>query len=172
MAKILIIGGGGMVGQKLAHRLAANPLSGDDHVTLFDMVFPENGAPADARVTGNVTDTAQFQALAAQRFDVVFHLVAIVSGQAETDFDLGWNVNMVAFRNFLESFRALREKIAKSDKFLPLLDCSWENMVSAGPIRVDRWNLDECRQVWEWVQNDIPPPQCLLDEVKRIREAE
>ena len=106
MAKILIIGGGGMVGQKLAHRLAANPLSGDDHVTLFDMVFPENGAPADARVTGNVTDTAQFQALAAQRFDVVFHLVAIVSGQAETDFDLGWNVNMVAFRNFLESFRA------------------------------------------------------------------
>lgn len=107
MAKILIIGGGGMVGQKLAHRLAADPIgNGGDEITLFDMVFPENGAPAHDRVSGNVTDPGVFEKLAAKRFDIVFHLVAIVSGQAETDFDLGWNVNMVAFRTFLEAFRA------------------------------------------------------------------
>jgi nucleoside-diphosphate-sugar epimerase len=37
---------------------------------------------------------------------LIFHLAAIVSGEAETDFDLGWNVNMMAFRDFLEALRA------------------------------------------------------------------
>ena len=106
LAKILIIGGGGMVGQKLAHRLAADPLGTNDEITLFDLVFPEGGAPAGNRITGNVTDPDVFAALATKRFDVIFYLVAIVSGEAETNFDLGWNVNMVAFRTFLEFFRA------------------------------------------------------------------
>ena len=106
MAKILIIGGGGMVGQKLAHRLAVDPLGKNDDVTLFDMVFPENGAPAAEWIVGNVTDDDAIRKLAARRFDTVFHLVAIVSGESEMNFDLGWNVNMVAFRTFLEAFRA------------------------------------------------------------------
>lgn len=106
MRRILIIGGGGMVGQKLAATLAADPLASGDEVTLFDMALPATGAPAAARVTGNVTDPAAMRALAAARPDLVFHLAAIVSGQAEADFDLGWNVNMVAFRDFLEAFRA------------------------------------------------------------------
>ncbi|NND17855.1 MAG: SDR family oxidoreductase [Silicimonas sp.] len=106
MAKILIIGGGGMVGQKLARSLAADPLHAGDEVTLFDMAFPPNGgAPASQKLPGNVTDRGAIRRLAAGRPDVVFHLVAIVSGEAETDFDLGWNVNMVAFRDFLEAFR-------------------------------------------------------------------
>ncbi len=104
--KILIIGGGGMVGQKLAHSLADNPLSPGDAVTLFDMAFPDTGAPAAKRVTGNVTDPNAIQTLASERFDLVFHLAAIVSGEAESNFDLGWNVNMMAFRNFLEAFRS------------------------------------------------------------------
>jgi D-erythronate 2-dehydrogenase len=106
MSKILIIGGGGMVGQKLARSLATDPLSRGDEVTLFDMAFPENGAPAAARVPGNVTDTGAIRRLAASRPDLVYHLVAIVSGESESNFDLGWNVNMVAFRAFLEAFRA------------------------------------------------------------------
>jgi nucleoside-diphosphate-sugar epimerase len=107
MAKILIIGGGGMVGQKLARSLAKDPLHAGDEVTLFDMAFPtDGGAPAAQKLPGNVTDRGAIRRLAAGRPDIVFHLVAIVSGEAETDFDLGWNVNMVAFRDFLEAFRA------------------------------------------------------------------
>ena len=106
MAKILIIGGGGMVGQKLAHRLSRNPLSSEDEVTLFDITFPENGALSEHQIVGNVSDDAAMRSLAATRFDVVFYLVAIVSGESETNFDLGWNVNMAAFRAFLEAFRA------------------------------------------------------------------
>ncbi|MXX89563.1 MAG: SDR family oxidoreductase [Boseongicola sp. SB0677_bin_26] len=104
--KVLIIGGGGMVGQKLARLLASDPLSGGDEVTLLDMALPENGAPAARRVEGNVTDQAMMVSVAAERFDLVYHLAAIVSGEAEANFDLGWNVNMVAFRGFLEAFRA------------------------------------------------------------------
>jgi nucleoside-diphosphate-sugar epimerase len=101
---ILIIGGGGMVGQKLAGLLAKNPLTTSDDVTLFDMAFPETSAPG-TQIKGNVTDVTAIQTLAAKRFDLVFHLVAIVSGEAESDFEKGWSVNMMAFRNFLEAFR-------------------------------------------------------------------
>lgn len=106
MGQHLIIGGGGMVGQKLAHALAAKPLQAGDTITLFDLGFPEDGAPAAKRVTGNATDSALITALVAERPDTIFHLAAIVSGQAETDFDLGWQVNMAAFQTFLEAVRA------------------------------------------------------------------
>ena len=102
MGQHLIIGGGGMVGQKLAHALAASPLHFGDTVTLFDLGFPEDGAPADKRVTGNAGDTALIQSLVAERPETIFHLAAIVSGQAATEFDLGWQVNMAAFQTFLE----------------------------------------------------------------------
>lgn len=107
MKRILIIGGGGMVGQKLAQSLASSPLGKGDEITLFDMAFPpEGGAPAAQKIPGNVTDQGALRRLAAGRPDIVFHLAAIVSGEAEADFDLGWNVNMTAFRTFLEAFRA------------------------------------------------------------------
>ena len=115
--KILIIGGGGMVGQKLAQSIADTPLSDNDDVTLFDMAFPTVGAPAARRVTGNVTDAEAIEALAAERFDLVYHLVAIVSGEAESNFDLGWDVNMMAFRTFLEAFRA--EHLASQGSYRP-----------------------------------------------------
>ena len=58
MTKVLIIGGGGMVGQKLAHRLGADGLHDGAPVelTLFDMGFARAGAPAAHRITGNLTD--------------------------------------------------------------------------------------------------------------------
>lgn len=110
MTKVLIIGGGGMVGQKLAHLLNEQPLGDTDEVTLFDMMMPENGAPAAKRVLGNVTDRSAFEALVKNRPDVVYYLVAIVSGEAETDFDLGWSVNMTAFATFLDVVRKETEK--------------------------------------------------------------
>lgn len=105
---VLIIGGGGMVGQKLAHRLATEGLDGstDLAVTLYDMGFAEGGAPAAGRLIGNLADPGEAARLAAPRYDYVYHLAAIVSGQAETDFDLGWSVNMMAVWQLMEALRA------------------------------------------------------------------
>lgn len=109
MRNILIIGGGGMVGQKLAASLADAPLEPGDRVTLCDLHFPENGAPVAEEIRGTVTNEAVIKRLAAGRPDLIYHLAAIVSGEAETDFDLGWSVNMRAFQTFLEAFRAEAE---------------------------------------------------------------
>lgn len=106
MTKVLIIGGGGMVGQKLANRIAGGHLgAANPEVTLFDMGFPGQSA-AGSQVTGNVTDLADIGQLAKQRFDIIFHLAAIVSGEAETDFDKGWSINMMSMWHLLEALRA------------------------------------------------------------------
>ncbi len=118
MAKILIIGGGGMVGQKLANSLDDSPLISDaDDITLFDIGFPAVGAPADARINGNVTDAGAITKLIRKRPDVIFHLASIVSGEAETNFDLGWDVNGEAFWSFLKILRA--EHLASQGNWVP-----------------------------------------------------
>jgi nucleoside-diphosphate-sugar epimerase len=55
---------------------------------------------------GNLTDPGAAATLAGQRFDTIYHLAAIVSGEAEADFDKGWSVNMMAVWNLLEALRA------------------------------------------------------------------
>lgn len=132
MTKILIIGGGGMVGQKLAQKLAIDGLPDHDllDVTLFDMAFPSQSAPG-AQVTGNVTDQAKMQALAAQHFDIIFHLAAIVSGESETNFDLGWSVNMMSMWNLLEALRA--QNTASEGRYVPRLIFTSSIAVFGGP---------------------------------------
>ena len=103
MGGTLVIGGGGMVGQKLALSLGRDPLV-NRPITLFDMMFPEKGAPG-TQVVGNVTDKAAIAKVLEARPQTIFYLAAIVSGEAETDYDKGWQVNMVAFWNFLEAIR-------------------------------------------------------------------
>lgn len=119
MTEILIIGGGGMVGQKLARAIAETGLEGvsDPQVTLFDLGFPEPGAPAARRVTGTLTDAGAVKGAIAARPAIIFHLAAIVSGEAEADFDKGWDVNMMAFRHFLEAVRA--EHMASGETWVP-----------------------------------------------------
>ena len=117
MTRALILGGGGMVGQKLAHRLAAQGTDAPD-ITLFDMGFPANSAPG-AQVVGNLTDQKALARLAAQRFDVIFHLAAIVSGEAEIDFDKGWSINMMSMWHLLEALRS--EHTASDGQYIPRL---------------------------------------------------
>ena len=114
MRNILIFGGGGMVGQKLAQSLADAPLASGDRVTLCDLHFPDNGAPVAEQMTGTVTNPAVLKRLAATRPEIVYYLVAIVSGEAEQNFDLGWQVNMAAFQSFIDIFRD--EVIASNDE--------------------------------------------------------
>lgn len=63
MTKILILGGGGMVGQKLAQRIAADAPFADPQITLFDRAFPPQSA-AGKQITGDVSDPAMAATLA------------------------------------------------------------------------------------------------------------
>lgn len=120
MTKILILGGGGMIGQKLAQQIATNGWQGAPAtVTLHDIGFPENGAPAAERLTGSIADADAPKALIAKRPDVIFHLASIVSGEAEADFDKGWQVNMFPCWALLEAIRA--EHDASGGSYTPRL---------------------------------------------------
>jgi nucleoside-diphosphate-sugar epimerase len=107
--KILITGGGGFLGQKVAHTLLAR---GDvSEIVLFDIAEPAQGIqdPRVRFVKGEVSDTAAINALIVNggKPDIggIFHLAAVVSGQAESDFELGMRVNLDGLRNVLEAAR-------------------------------------------------------------------
>ena len=109
--KIAIAGGGGMVGRKLAERLAKDGAFGGKEIsglTLYDVVEPH--APAGARfpvrlMTGDMPAAGETDRLLADRPDVIFHLAAIVSGEAEQDFDKGYRINLEGTQRLLESIR-------------------------------------------------------------------
>ncbi|WP_299677931.1 D-erythronate dehydrogenase [uncultured Roseobacter sp.] len=119
MTHILIIGGGGMVGQKLLAKLLAEGLPGHDtlDITLFDIGFPPTCPDGPAQITGNLTDPAKITQLAALRPDLIYHLAAIVSGECETDFNKGWATNMMAMWHLLEALRA--EHDASGGTYVP-----------------------------------------------------
>ena len=108
---ILITGGGGFIGQKLAHRLATDgALRGQPiaSLTLIDLAVP---APVPAPfpvscLACDISDSAALAPVMSRRFDVIFHLAAVVSGAAEADFDLGLRVNLFGTLNLLEAARA------------------------------------------------------------------
>ncbi|WP_299964852.1 D-erythronate dehydrogenase [uncultured Roseobacter sp.] len=108
MSHVLILGGGGMVGQKLLGRLLAEGLGGTPptEITLFDLGFPPGCPDGPARITGTLADPGIIAQLAGLRADVIFHLAAVVSGEAEADFDSGWSTNMMAMWQLLEALRA------------------------------------------------------------------
>jgi D-erythronate 2-dehydrogenase len=109
--KVLIIGGAGMIGRKVAERLAKDGELGGraiSQLTLYDVV--EGAAPAGARmpikiVTGDLPAAGEAQKLVADRPEIIFHLAAIVSGEAEQDFDKGYRINMDGTRALLEAVR-------------------------------------------------------------------
>ena len=108
---VLIIGAAGMVGAKLTRRLIADGgLAGKaiDRLSLVDWVEPALPTGASFRVDTRDTDlTAPGVAedLVASRPDVIFHLAAIVSGEAEADFDKGYRVNLDGTRLLFEAIR-------------------------------------------------------------------
>ncbi len=107
--QILIIGAAGMVGGKLARSLASEPEPGLAGLTLLDVVTPV--APAGAAVpveTGalDLTDAAAVAAGIAGRPEVIFHLAAVVSGEAEADLEKGYAVNFDGTRHLLDAIRA------------------------------------------------------------------
>lgn len=110
--RVVITGGGGFIGQKLAQALGASGrLRGHDisEMILADVVPPktvEAGFPVKL-VTMDIGEPADVEKAIPGDAAVVFHLAAIVSGQAEAEFDLGMRVNMQGTHNVLERCRAL-----------------------------------------------------------------
>ncbi|KIT15079.1 D-erythronate dehydrogenase [Jannaschia aquimarina] len=95
---ILITGAAGMVGRKLTEELVRRGEIGGralTGLTLIDIVPPivPDGVPG-AALSVDMADPAAAQALIEQRPDVIFHLAAIVSGEAEADFEKGYGVNL------------------------------------------------------------------------------
>lgn len=108
--RALILGGGGMVGQKLAHHISTNGLGGQEvDMTLHDIAFPPTAIAGATQVRGSIADAGVAAALAKTKPDVIFHLASIVSGEAEADFAKGWAVNMHPTWALLEGLRAEHE---------------------------------------------------------------
>jgi nucleoside-diphosphate-sugar epimerase len=110
---ILILGAAGMVGRKLTERLLRDGRLGHKEITrmtLQDVVAPAK--PADAAlpisiVTSDFADPATAAPLLLHRPDVIFHLAAIVSGEAEAEFDKGYRINLDGTRFLIDAIRAI-----------------------------------------------------------------
>ena len=109
---ILITGAAGMIGRKLSARLVKDTqLNGKkiDRLTLIDVVAPEKPAGFAGTAELSASDLSSPGAAAkaiAGKPDVIFHLAGVVSGEAETDFDKGYRVNLDGTRVLLEEIRA------------------------------------------------------------------
>jgi len=110
---ILILGAAGMVGRKLTDRLMRDGQLGGREITrltLQDVVAPPR--PLDATipvdiVTSDFADAGSAAPLVASRPQIIFHLAAIVSGEAEAEFDKGYRINLDGTRHLLEAIRAV-----------------------------------------------------------------
>jgi nucleoside-diphosphate-sugar epimerase len=114
--KILITGGGGFIGYKLARQLLERgKLSGPDgkpaaltQIKLFDAAFPPNTDPRLVCIRGDIASAQAIDEALEPDTASVFHLAAVVSGGAEADFDLGYRVNLDGTRQLLERCRRLK----------------------------------------------------------------
>ena len=110
---ILILGAAGMVGRKLTERLIRDGQLGGKSIskmTLQDVVAPAKPAgatiPIDV-VTSDFADANTAAPLVASKPEVIFHLAAIVSGEAEAEFDKGYRINLDGTRYLIDAIRAI-----------------------------------------------------------------
>jgi len=115
--RIVITGGAGFLGTRLGRKLlergtltdAAGRQQPISSLVLLDVVPPAT-AWSDTRVsavTGDLADPAVIERAVTSDTASIFHLAAVVSGQAEADFDIGMRVNLDATRLLLERCRRL-----------------------------------------------------------------
>src|SRR5690606_11541156 len=97
---VLIVGAAGMIGRKLASRLAADGVVAGkpiETLTLTDIIQPPAPTGFAGKIEQVVSDLSVAGAattLVAGRPDVIFHLAAVVSGEAEADFEKGYRINL------------------------------------------------------------------------------
>jgi nucleoside-diphosphate-sugar epimerase len=94
VSKILVIGAAGMIGRKLVRQLAGEEL------ILHDVV-PFDGSS----LVSDLSAPGEAEKLIASRPELIFHLAAVVSGEAEADFEKGYRVNLDGTRRLFEAIR-------------------------------------------------------------------
>jgi len=109
--RILITGAAGMIGRKLAERLAKDGSLGSREIsalTLTDIVAPTapQGIPTTVD-TSDIAGASEAARLVASKPEIIFHTAGIVSGEAESDFDKGYRVNLDGSRLLLEAIRSI-----------------------------------------------------------------
>ncbi len=113
--KILVMGAAGMIGRKLIERLLNDgQLRGAAITDIhgFDVVegsFQNAGSINVSMTAGDISDAAVVDALVENQPDVIFHLAAIVSGEAESDFEKGYRVNLLGTQNLFNAIVARDE---------------------------------------------------------------
>src|SRR3954471_20243916 len=123
--KILVTGSGGMIGRKLVERLVAEKSLGGkpiDSLTLVDVVDSPipSGAPKDTKpVVADFSEKGVASTLIQERPDVIFHLAAIVSGDAEANFEKGYRINFNGSWALLEAIRIEGQKENQSSPYKP-----------------------------------------------------
>src|SRR3982751_5680716 len=100
-----------MVGRKLTERLLRDGRLGKQDIskwTLQDVVAPARPANASIPihvVASDFADAGAAAPLIAERPEVIFHLAAIVSGEAEAEFDKGYRINLDGTRQLIDAIR-------------------------------------------------------------------
>ena len=111
--RILILGGAGMLGRKLAERLTLDGALGSTAISQLSLVDtdPAEAAPS-ARfgidtLVADISQPGAAENVVSTRPDVIFHLAAVVSGEAEADFEKGYRVNLDGMRLLLDAIRTV-----------------------------------------------------------------
>jgi nucleoside-diphosphate-sugar epimerase len=112
---VLIVGAAGMVGRKLTDQLVKDGKLGNSaltRLTLTDVIEPAKPQGTTggfggqvATLVSDLSTPGEAAKLAALRPDTIFHLAAIVSGEAEADFDKGYRINLDSTRALFEAIR-------------------------------------------------------------------
>lgn len=108
--RVLVTGAAGMIGRKLAARLAADGEVAGRKITALDLhdvvapSIPQATFACDTFV-GDLADPAQIETLIGRKPELVFHLAGVVSGEAESNFDLGYRVNLDGSRALFDAIR-------------------------------------------------------------------
>lgn len=111
--RVAIIGASGFIGSKLAVKLLAEGKVGNKKITaltLVDLNKPEiptgSSQIKTTSLSIDLTDPSSIEEVLKETPDIIFHLAAVVSGEAETNFELGYAVNVDGARSLLETIRA------------------------------------------------------------------
>jgi nucleoside-diphosphate-sugar epimerase len=109
---VLVTGAAGMIGRKFVERVARDGRIGKstvERMTLTDVVTPTPPEAPFAMETraDDIAGSGVAEALLKGHPALILHLAAIVSGEAESDFEKGYRVNLDGTRQLLEAVRKI-----------------------------------------------------------------